>query len=325
MVRRVAATLLVVAAGVGASELRDRLDAALRLEDPRAAAAGLRRALEAAPSGDHVAESIAPAHWRVIDALASGPRTIDVAKRLVRLAYPREPARVPALPPAEELAKEVVFGDTYGKRFDASVRLRALYGERATPHLVEYLDEGMDERIHAHVAIICRLGRDALLPLCAAASTRNDVVLESVVAELGCLADIRSLPVLLEIQAAEATGPLPTGVARAVAKVRDANPGLANMSAEAAYVEIGRRYFAGHPSVALFPKGQPTLVWTQEAGALTPREVPRHLYLIELGKGAVQDALRLNPRNEQALAHFRAFRESERLAERLVPALVGDG
>jgi hypothetical protein len=90
MVRRVAATLLVVAAGVGASELRDRLDAALRLEDPRAAAAGLRRALEAAPSGDHVAESIAPAHWRVIDALASSPRTIDVAKRLVRLAYPRD-------------------------------------------------------------------------------------------------------------------------------------------------------------------------------------------------------------------------------------------
>lgn len=306
--------------------MRDRLNEAARRrpEELKGAAEAIGKALDGIRP-EAAAEAIAPAHWPVIAALANSPDCADVARRLLTAAYgPRAAPPDAAVPKIDVLAAEAVLEPDFAKRFDAASKLRECYGERAVPCLLPYLSsQYVDAMVNAHVALMSRIGREAVLPLAAAALTRDAHVRDYVAHELGAIGDPRALPVLLELAEAERpdNAPMskPSAVACAAAKLRDRNNGrIGDGTAAGAYRDLGRRYFEGDPSVTRFPRGQPPLVWSLEGDRVVPWTAERHLYFIALGRCAAQDALRLDPKSKQAPELLKQFRASEELADRLV-------
>jgi HEAT repeat protein len=319
-VHRVATLLLFAGAALG-GDLRDRLDAG-RAEDPKAAADAIGAALDAAPG--EAAEAIAPAHWPLLDTLANRPDCAGTVQRLLRRAYaPAAPQPPAAVPPVDALVKVAVLDEDYVTRFDAATKLRECYGERAVPCLVPYLRSDAEAMLNAHMVLMSRIGRDAVLPLAAAALTKDESVRLCVAIELSVIGDARAAPVLMELREAEQNqGGKPSPVARAAEKLLARHQAWAgDGKALGAYRRLGRLYFEGDRSVARFPRGQPTLVWTLAGDNVAPLPVAPHLYFIELGKRAAQDALRLRPGDEEALALLKRLLQSEELAERLVKAL----
>jgi hypothetical protein len=310
-VRRAAILLLAATADAG-DDLTRALDAAAR-QNPDALAA-IAKALDAGPSRDAAADAIAPAHWPVLARLAERPEGAAVVKRLLVLAYgPVAEPPPAAIPQADELARTAVLEAGHAKRFDACTLLARGYGERAVPCLLPYLrHQDTDVVVKAHLGLM-RLGSAGVLPLSVA--VRADGESRRLVArQLGASGDPRALAVLIEL--AEKDGPL-SPAARAVAKLSANHPAwAADGTAVGAHVALARRYF--ERDAVSFPRGQPTLLWTLADDQLTSRLVDRHLFFIEHGKRAAEDALRLDPENPRALDLREQFDESARIAEKLV-------
>jgi hypothetical protein len=234
-------------------------------------------------------------------------------KRLLAAAFGQvDPAPPdPGIPQADDLAKAVVFEQAYAKRFDACTLLAQAYGERATVCLLPYLrHEDPAVITNAYLGIL-RVGRDGVLPLSVA--VRADGDMRRLVAQLlGQLDDPRALAVLLELGEKDGAN---SPAAKAAAKLRLKHPDWAgNGTAASAHLVLARRCFEWDVS----PLPRDPLVWTLTGDQLTSRLSDRHLYRIEIGKRAAEDAVRLDPKDAAAQAMLGDFRRSEEIARKLV-------
>jgi len=300
--------------------------AQLRAGDPdsvQAAIKTLRRALAANPSSEEAMAALGRAEWRaLINLMASGREGANVAKALMGIAQPILPEKAFDEAELKKLVKTAVTSEDYGSRFDASVSLARVYGEFAVPPLLAYLASSKsDYKIQAHITLMNRLGRDAVLPLDEALQSDDAGVRFMVASELGVIGDERSLGAIAEA-AGDADENVRGKAAEAWQKMVAKFPWAADMSASDLYLRLARYYYSGSYRVMGYTN-RPLVLWNW-SGGLKNQAVPRHLYLLKLAEEAAFDAIRVDPSNGAARAMLARILASEKLASDAMASRADD-
>jgi len=283
----------------------------------------LRQALAAEPSSEQVQAALGRAEYgALLGLLASGQEGANLAKALLDRAMPE----LPDLPFDEaelkKLVQTAVTSDDYTARFDAAMTLARVYGEFAVPDLVTYLaTSNSDYKVNAHITLMSRIGRDAVLPLDEALHSDNAEVRRMVAIELGTIGDERSLAALAEAAASDSDESARSEAAQALAKLREKYPETEGMTPSDLYLRLARLFYAGNYRVMSYAD-RPLVLWYWQDG-LQGMPVPRHLYVLKLAEEASYDALRVDPANAAARAMLARVLASEKIASDVVTATGG--
>ncbi|MHC4490528.1 MAG: HEAT repeat domain-containing protein [Planctomycetota bacterium] len=306
-----------------ASKLAEGLQL-LRAGDTKQAIQTLREALAADPSSEEALAALGQAEWRaVISLMATGAEGVNVVKALMEIAMPRLPEKAFDQAELKKLVRTAATDESYSMRFDASMSLARVYGEFAVPHLVDYLQSSNTEhKINAHITIMNRIGRDAVLPLNEAALKGPANVRLMVAGELGVIGDERSLAVVAEAVATDSDDNVRRAAARSFDKLIGKHTWAADMTSAELYLRLAKLYYAGDFRVLGYAD-RPLVLW-KWGEALRAQPVPRHLYVLKLAEEACYDAMRLDEGNAEARALLVRVLASQRIASDAVSAMSDD-
>ncbi len=273
----------------------------------------LRQALAAEPSNKQAMDALGAAEWRaLLNLTASGQEGANVAKAIMDLAAPILPEQAFDEAELKKLVQTAVTDEDYGARFDAAVSLSRVYGEYAVPHLVNYLGSSNTEhKINAHITLMKRIGRDAVLPLNEALSSGDSNIAMMAAVELGVIGDERSLAALAEASKSDNSN-VANKAGAAMSALASRYADSSGMSASDLYLRLAQLYYAGDYRV-LSNADRPLVLWTWADG-LQHKAVPRHLYLLKLAEEACYDSLRTDPANAGAKALLARVFASEKMA-----------
>jgi len=281
----------------------------------------LRAALAKDPTNEEIMGALGRAEYSaLLGVLASGQEGVNVVTELLRRAMPVLPEKAFNMEELGRLVQTAATSEDGGERFEAAMTLARTYGEFAVPGLVEYLaSTDTDHKINAHLALMNRIGRDAVLPLNEALQNPNAGVRRMVVAELGTIGDERSLAAVAEAVASETDEDAKAKASAAWNALAERYPGESGKSASDLYLQLATLYYQGEYRVTAYAD-KPLVVWTSRDGALRYNAVPRHLYMLKLAEEAAYDSLRTNPENQRAAALLARILLSEKLAADAVAA-----
>jgi HEAT repeat protein/CheY-like chemotaxis protein len=296
----------------------------LRAGDTKQAIQTLREALAADPTSEEALAALGQAEWRaVISLMATGAEGANVVMALMDIATPRLPEKAFDEDELKKLVRTAATDESYSMRFDASMSLARVYGEFAVPHLVDYLQSSNTEhKINAHITIMNRIGRDAVLPLNVAALKGPASVRLMAAGELGVIGDERSLPAVAELVANDSDDNVRRAAARAFDKLAGKHTWAADMTSGELYLRLARLYYAGDFRVLGY-SDRPLVVW-KWGEKLRGQPVPRHLYVLKLAEDACYDALRLDDSNAEARALLVRVLASQKIASDAVSAMADD-
>lgn len=312
--------------GDAASKLKEGLEL-LRSGDPEKTEQAikiLRQALAATPDSTEVLAALQKAEWRALINLVSNPKGAKVAAALFDIAQPNLPERAFNMDEMKKLVTTAVTDlDDYGARFDAAISLSRVYGEFAVPELVKYLTSSNTEyKINAHVTLMNRIGRDAVLPLDEAAHhSKNSQVRMLAAAELGVIGDERSLATLAEMMSTEDPN-VREKATEAFNRIAQRHTWAVGMSPSDLYLRLARLYYSGDYRVMAFTD-RPMVLWNWD-GELKYTPVPRHLYMLKLAEEAAYDALRTDASNSAARSLLARIFSSEKAASDAVASVSED-
>jgi len=296
----------------------------LRAGDTQKAIQTLREALAANPSSEEALAALGQAEWRaVISLMATGAEGTNVVMALMDIATPRLPEKAFDEDELKKLVKTAATDESYSMRFDASMSLARVYGEFAVPYLVEYLQSSNTEhKINAHITLMNRIGRDAVLPLTEAVLKGPANVRLMVAGELGVIGDERSLAAIAEVVATDSDENVRRSAARSFDKLVGKHTWAADMTSAELYLRLARLYYAGDFRVLGYAD-RPLVLW-KWGEALRGEPVPRHLYVLKLAEEACYDALRLDEGNAEARALLVRVLASQRIASDTVSKMSDD-
>jgi len=308
-----------VAHAQDASSLLEQGLKELRANDTEAAIKTLRKALAAEPTNKQVMEALGKAEWAaVMNRLVTDDEGRKIAAELFRLAQPVLPEKAFDRDEIQNLVQKAVTSESYHDRFDAATTLARVYGEFAVPALVEYLSvSDTDHKTNAHITLMQRIRRDAVLPLNEALESDNAEVRRMVAYELGEIGDMRSLGAL-SARADDPDENVRRAVSEAMNKFEARYEWAAGMSTSQLYARLARLYYEGNYRVLGFTD-RPMVLWSYD-GELKYRPVPRHLYVLKLAEEAAYDALAADPANQQARALLARIIASEKITSDAVEA-----
>lgn len=284
----------------------------------------LRAALAKDPSNEDILGALGRAEYSaLLGVLASGQEGVNVVTELLHRAMPVLPDKAFNMEELGRLVQTAATAEDGGERFEAAMTLARTYGEFAVPGLVEYLgSSNTDHKINAHIALMNRIGRDAVLPLNEALQNPNPQVRRMVVSELGEIGDERSLAAVAEMNATETDEDAKAKAAEAWTKLTARFPEAAGKSASDLYLELAGLYYQGEYRVTAFAD-KPIGVWRWKDG-LKNLPTPRHLYMMKLAEEAAYDSLRTNAENQAAAALLARTLLSEKLASDAIAAAGAD-
>jgi CheY-like chemotaxis protein len=276
--------------------------------------ATLRKALAANPASAEVLAALGRAEWQaMMDLMVSGQEGSNVAKAILDLAQPILPDRAFSEAELARLTKEAVTAEDYTDRFDAAMSLARTYGEFAVPGLLDYLaGSNTDHRANAHITLMSRIGRDAVLPLNEALRHDNANVRRMAAAELGVIGDERSLAAVAEAALSDADADARAKAQEALEKLSGKYSWAAGLSPAELYLRLAELYYAGNYRV-LANADRPIVVWSWQ-GSLMNTPTARHVYVLKLAEEAAYDSLRLDPGSVGARALLARILASEKLA-----------
>lgn len=188
-------------------------------------------------------------------------------------------------------------------RFLAQQRLVAA-GEYAMPLLVEALLDGSNPQLQAAVQrLMIDMGRQAVMPLCAALPHLQPAEQELVVQVLGQLKYGTSAPFVMELM----TGTKSPAVAAACRRALDAVGGsLGALDAASLYEWLGEVYYGERAEVTSFPGEEHQLLWSYLPGApktpLIPTAIRTEVYHEAMAMRMAEQSLSLRGDNADALA-----------------------
>jgi HEAT repeat protein len=274
----------------------------------------LRAALAKDPSSEQILTALDSAQYRELLALiAAGGDVMKAAQEILRRAHPELPDRAFNQEDLNRLVHEAVTAEDYNTRFEAAMSLARTYGEFAVPGLVAFLgSNNLDHRSNAHITLMRRIGRDAVLPLNQALRSENAEVRRWVAAELQHIADERSLPALAEAVERETDADVKAKLRAALDALVQKYPYAQGLGASALYLKLASLYYNDVYRVRSYAD-KPLVVWRWDGG-LARRPVPRHLYTLKLAEQAAYDALRVNAENGAARALLARILLAEHLA-----------
>jgi HEAT repeat protein len=192
------------------------------------------------------------------------------------------------------------------------------YGALAVPALVDHLSSPIAEhRINAHITLMNRLGKAAVMPLLAALQSENTQVRLMVAAELGAIGDARALAALSAIADTDRDESVRENAARARDKLKARFAWAQQMKTADLYVHLAEQYYEGRSGSA--PHGRP-MVWSWQEG-LAAQPVAPYLYLTRLAERAATAALRHDPGSWRAKALLADARKARSTAAALVAKL----
>jgi len=266
--------------------------------------------------------SQAEAMQALINLMASGAEGANVAQAILDIATPRLPEQAFNEAELKRLVKTAVESDDYNERFDASMSLARVYGEFAVPYLLPYLGStNTEQKINAHITLMNRLGRDAVLPLNEALMHGNSTVRMMAASELGVIGDERSLAVMAEATQ-DADKNVRDEAAKAWEKLVAKFPWASGMTASELYTRLARLYYHGEYRVMAYAD-RPLVVWSW-SDAIEMTKVPRYLYVLKLAEQACYDALRLDDTNMDARALLARVISTEKVASDAMSVMVDD-
>ncbi|MEE8107043.1 MAG: HEAT repeat domain-containing protein [Planctomycetota bacterium] len=254
----------------------------------------LRAALAKDPSNQDVSAALGREEYNeLLSMLARGGDEEKVAKAILAAAAPILPDKQFDPAAMAEMVKTAVEGEDHTTRFEAQMTLARTAGEFAVPHLIKYLaGNNTDHKVAAHVTLMNRIGREAVLPLNEALQSDNASVRRFVAAELGTIGDERSLAALAEAVQTDGDADTKARALQAyntvVARFPDAN----GLSAAQLYLRLAALYYKGVYRVKSFAD-RPLAVWGHKGGHVQYTATPRHLYMLKLAEEAAHDSLRL--------------------------------
>ncbi len=134
-------------------------------------------------------------------------------------------------------------------------------GEYAIPNMLRQITEGSDERLKlACEAMIRRIGRQAVTPLCAALADLDPVSQRIVCDLLGDIGWPHAAPFLGEVSVDEMVpGPVREAAARALQRVDGVEGDLSTL-----YANLGRQYFDQDESLIAFGQEATNNVWSYD-------------------------------------------------------------
>jgi HEAT repeat protein len=314
--------------GEAAGKLQKGLEL-LRVGDPDSvtqAIALMREALAADVSSEEVLAGLAQAEyagWQaLLNLMASGAEGANVALAILDIATPRLPEKAFNEEELRGLVKKACEAESFSERFDAATTLARVYGEFAVPYLLVYLNSSnTDQKVNAHLALMQRLGRSAVLPLNVAMRRAGPNIRFMVATELGTIGDERSLAVVAEATTAQEEN-VRNAAMKAHEKLVAKFPWAANLTAAELYLRLAQLYYAGNYRVMAYTD-RPLVLWSW-SDRLASSVVPKHLYVLKLAEDAAYDALRLDPANVEARALLARIVASEKMASDAVAPQAED-
>jgi HEAT repeat protein len=187
------------------------------------------------------------------------PEVRDVAARMMkayndgRLARARDP---------QEIARNIdMLAGTLRARMIARERLVAA-GEYAMPQLLKVYLTRDDPRRQEVQGVMVALGRQAVMPLCAALPSLPPAHQEQVADVLGLLAWRTSVPFLVELADATRSDNVKQACARAIERL-----GGAGATAAELFRALGETYYAEKSETISFPGEDHQLLWSYDAAA----------------------------------------------------------
>jgi len=191
-------------------------------------------------------------------------------------------------------------------------------GEYAIPFLVQYLrDTEQRALLPAILRALPQIDRPALNPLVMALRMDDDATKKYLIEALGKIGYAQSLPYLLQLQAD------PNTAAQVKDAVGGALAGLAargvnvpsGLTAAEAFRALAEDYYADKPSLAADPRLATANVWYWRDNVLQNIEVPTVIFNEIMTMRCCEEALRLDPGNQPALALWLAanFRREAQL------------
>lgn len=301
------------------SLLKDGL-AKLRAGEYKEGISLLRQALAANPSSEEIIAALTRTEYdALLSLMASGEEGSNVAKALLDRAQPILPDHAFNAEEMSRLIETAVTSEEYSDRFEAAMSLSRVYGEFAVPGLVAYLGgSNTDHRVNAHITLMNRIGRDAVLPLNEALQSGNANVRRMVASELGVIGDERSLAALAEAAAGDSDADARAKAAEALAKIASRHTWASGMAASDLYLRLADLYYSGNYRV-LGNADKPLVRWVWNDG-LNKEPTPRHLYVLKLAEEAAYDALRCNAENRGAASLLARIVLSEKHASDVMAA-----
>ncbi|MHC4548898.1 MAG: HEAT repeat domain-containing protein [Planctomycetota bacterium] len=283
----------------------------------------LREALALEPSNKEAMAALGQAEWSALLSLMADPEGRKVAVEIMNIATPRLPEKAFDEKELQQLVTTAVTDEAYGNRFDAAMSLARVYGEFAVPHLIAFLrSSNTEHKINAHITLMNRIGRDAVLPLNEAVLSGPAQVRLMVAGELGVIGDERSLAAVAESVSSDEDNNVRTNAARSFEKLIQKFPWAADMTASELYLRLAKLYYSGDFRVMAF-SDRPLVLWSWGA-KLEDTPVPRHLYVLKLAEEACYDALRLDEGNLEARALLARVLASEKISSDAVAEMAED-
>lgn len=251
--------------------------------------------------------------WR--DLLVEGGQFELVAKRLISLARVARKAHQNDAESIKALLKDIVNTDDVIARRKAVRALAAQHGEYAVPYILALLspDSNEDKRVLAMHAL-AQMDTDVVIPLTEALNSEDAGMRRNVAIVLGNIGDPRAAATLMWHAQMDADESVKTAAREAAAKTK------ARGSALELFLRDGEAYHYKRDSV-LRDQDYSDVMWTWKGGQLVSSPVPRYLYNDEMAKRCYDNALRIAPESNQALAGLaRAYVDENTKIEMMLKA-----
>jgi CheY-like chemotaxis protein len=178
-------------------------------------------------------------------------------------------------------------------------------GEFAVPLMVEYLRSPAQAKYHDAIRRVIRaMGRDALNPLLASTEMSDTQTLAQIVTLLGDSRYPDVVPYLLRLQATSSAVEVKEAAGRALQTI-----GASAQPADAAYLELGEKFYAGKASVVADARNTNAFVWYwNDQSGLSKKDVPQGVFDELMAMRSTEYALQLageaaaTPVSDNALA-----------------------
>jgi len=199
-------------------------------------------------------------------------------------------------------------------RLLAAARLKEAK-EYAVPQLLAALTESKDPVLQAESrALLQEMGRDAVMPLCAALANSGSATQDSLCRLLANIQYPSALPYLYELKATTTNAATKEAAASAIARITGADVSAIDRSASEAFRELGERYLAASPSLTIFAGEPHQLAWGWVKGVgINPQAIRSEVFPQTMAMALAEKSLALDPSNTASLSLWLAANFSRQL------------
>ncbi|HZW05934.1 MAG TPA: hypothetical protein VFF65_02330 [Phycisphaerales bacterium] len=237
---------------------------------------------------------------RFEEAVGRGSRVPEIERVSATLANAYNQGKLEIARNATEITKSIdLLTGTQRQRLVARERLAAA-GEYAMPQLLSAFQKRDNPALIAEVRqLMVDMGRQAARPLQAAVSQLDSGTQEAAIGVLGDIPYSSSRAVLNDLANNSKSDSVRRAASRALAKLGMLTP--APVSGE--YMKLAESYYSAAESLTPFARDDQQLVWSYDAQTgLTARPVHTSVFHETMAMQVAEDALRADPKNQQAVS-----------------------